>query len=124
MSVVAAVGEQHSSDVVQRGYELARAFDDELVVFHVEPETEDVDAAQTVAENAVELALDDPENVTAVGSIGDPAPRILNEAEERDAHYVVLGPHEQTPIGKALMGSVSQLVLLNAPCAVAFVSSE
>ena len=124
MSILAAVDDAESSLVVQRGYELAQAFDEDLVVLHVMPETETTEEAKSVAENAIRLALDDPENVSAAGALGDPAPRILSEAEERNTSYVVLGPHKQTPIGKALMGSVSQLVLLNADCTVTFVAEE
>jgi nucleotide-binding universal stress UspA family protein len=124
MSILAAVDDSERTDVVQRGYELARAFGEELVVLNVQPETESVEAAEEVASKAIRLALDDPENVTAAGSLGDPAPRILDEATERGARYIVLGPRKQTPIGKALMGSVSQLVLLNADCTVAFVTEE
>ncbi|MFB6123052.1 MAG: universal stress protein [Haloferacaceae archaeon] len=115
MTILAAVdGGEGSKNVVQRGHELATAFDEELVVLHVEPETESVEAAESVASDAVRTALDDREGVTAVGSLGDPSARILREAEERDAHYLVLGPRKRTPVGKALMGSVAQLVVLNA----------
>jgi len=124
MSILAAVDDAESSLVVQRGYELAQAFDEDLVVLHVMPETETTEEAKSVAENAIRLSLDDPENVSAAGALGDPAPRILHEAKERNTSYIVLGPHKQTPIGKALMGSVSQLVLLNADCTVAFVAEE
>jgi nucleotide-binding universal stress UspA family protein len=124
MSILAAVDDAESSLVVQRGYELAQALDEDLVVLHVMPETETTEEAKSVAESAIRLAIEDPENVSAAGALGDPAPRILNEAEERNASYIVLGPHKQTPIGKALMGSVSQLVLLNADCTVAFVAEE
>lgn len=124
MSILAAVDGAESSPVVQRGYELAQAFDEELVVLHVLPETETSEEAKSVAEDAIRLTLDDPENVSAVGTLGEPAPRILHEAEARNTSYIVLGPHKQTPIGKALMGSVSQLVLLNSDCTVAFVADE
>ncbi|RCU48453.1 universal stress protein [Haloplanus salinus] len=124
MSILAAVDGVESKAVVQRGYELAQAFGEDLVVLHVLPETETREEAEEVAGDAIRLALDDPENVSAAGALGDPAPRILSEADKRDASYVVLGPHKQTPIGKALMGSVSQLVLLNADCTVAFVSED
>jgi nucleotide-binding universal stress UspA family protein len=124
MSILAAVDDPENTDVVQRGYELAQAFGEELVVLHVLPETETGEEAEEVAENAIRLALDDPENVSAAGALGDPAPRILSEADRRDVSYIVLGPHKQTPIGKALMGSVSQLVLLNANCTVAFVAED
>lgn len=124
MSILAAIDDEDETDVVQRGYELAQAFGEELVVLHVEPETNTKEAAEEVASKAIRLALDDPENATAAGTLGEPAPRILHEAEERDTSYIVLGPRKQTPIGKALMGSVSQLVLLNAPCSVVFVTDN
>lgn len=124
MSILAAVDDADESRVVQRGYELARAFDEELVVLNVQPETEEHSTAEDIATNAIRLALDDPENVTAVGALGEPAPRILHESEERNTSYIVLGPRKQTPIGKALMGSVSQLVLLNSECTVVFVAEE
>lgn len=124
MSILAAVDYDDATGVVQRGYELAQALGEELVVLNVQPETETIEVAEEVASNAIRLALEDPVNVTAAGALGDPAPRILNEADERNARYIVLGPRKQTPIGKALMGSVSQLVLLNADCTVAFVASE
>ena len=124
MSILAAVDDAEESRVVKRGYELAQALGEELVVLNVQPETEDLASAEEVASNAIRLSLDDPENVTALGALGEPAPRILHEAEERGTSYIVLGPRKQTPIGKALMGSVSQLVLLNAECTVAFVPEE
>ncbi|MFC6990160.1 universal stress protein [Haloplanus sp. GCM10025708] len=115
MTVLAAVDEgDGSTSVVQRGHELATAFDEELVVLHVEPETESLDAAESVAADAIRAALDDREGVTAVGALGDSSTRILREADERDVRYVVLGPRKRTPVGKALMGSVAQLVVLNA----------
>lgn len=124
MSILAAVDDEHGSSVVQRGYEFAQAFGEELVVFNVQPETETVADAEEVARDAVRLAIEDPENVVVAGALGDPAPRILAESEERNSRLIVLGPQKQTPIGKALMGSVSQLVLLNAECTVAFVPEE
>ena len=46
MTIIAAVaGIDESDSVVQRGYELATAFDEELVVLHVEPETEELEDA-------------------------------------------------------------------------------
>lgn len=127
MSILAAVDsdEEDEIKVVQEAYELAQAFGDELVVLNVQPETEELSDAERIASRVIDLALEEgAENVTAAGALGDAASRILHESEERDARYVVLGPRKKTPIGKALMGSVSQLVLLNAECNVAFVTEE
>lgn len=125
MSILAAVdGGSGSRAVVERGYELARALGEELYVLNVQPETKEPAEAEQVATDAVRTALDDLEGVTAVGDLDDAAAGILNEAEKRGARYVVLGPRKHTPVGKALMGSVSQLVLLNADCPVTFVPPD
>lgn len=48
----------------------------------------------------------------------DVASLILDVAEETDADMVVIGLKPRSPVGKVLMGSVAQRVLLDAPCAV------
>lgn len=45
---------------------------------------------------------------------GDPTDAILTVAEERDADLVCIGGRKRTPTGKALFGSVTQSVLLEA----------
>ncbi len=47
-------------------------------------------------------------------SSGDPAQEILALAEERDADLVCLAGRKRTPAGKAVFGSVTQEVILNA----------
>lgn len=113
MTVLAAVdGEDGSELVVERGHELAEAYGEDLVVFHAE-QAGDGEAAEQVAREAAESVLDDPASATIVGRRGNPAERILKEADERDVRYIVLGPPRRTPIGKLLLGSVAQLVILN-----------
>lgn len=46
--------------------------------------------------------------------VGDPTEAILAVAADRDVDAVVLGMRKRSPVGKALFGSVSQAVLLNA----------
>lgn len=48
----------------------------------------------------------------------DVAEQVLAVAEEVDAMMIVLGLRRRTPVGKLLMGSVAQRVLLGAECAV------
>ncbi len=43
---------------------------------------------------------------------------ILNAAQERRADLVVLGLRRRSAVGKLLMGSTAQRVLLDAPCPV------
>ena len=52
----------------------------------------------------------------AVGvDVGDEIVRI---AEENHAELVVIGIRPRSPVGKVLMGSVAQVVIMGAPCPV------
>jgi nucleotide-binding universal stress UspA family protein len=48
----------------------------------------------------------------------DVAEEILRVATDTDAAVVVIGLRHRTPVGKMIMGSVAQQVLLDAPCPV------
>ena len=48
----------------------------------------------------------------------DVADELLDAAREVDAEAVVIGIRHRTAVGKMLMGSVAQRVLLEAPCPV------
>ena len=55
--------------------------------------------------------------VQSVGRL-DPADEILEAAQRLSASLVVLGIRRRTPVGKLLMGSTAQRVLLQAGCPV------
>lgn len=48
----------------------------------------------------------------------DPAEDLLEAISETDAELVVIGLRRRTAVGKFLMGSTAQRVLLEAPCPV------
>ena len=48
----------------------------------------------------------------------DPADDVLTVAKERDAILIVIGVRRRSPVGKLLLGSNSQSILLNATCPV------
>ncbi len=48
----------------------------------------------------------------------DPADDVLTVAQERDATLIVIGVRRRSPVGKLLLGSNSQAILLNADCPV------
>jgi nucleotide-binding universal stress UspA family protein len=47
-----------------------------------------------------------------------PAEEILRVAAEKDARLIVIGVRRRTPVGKLILGSTSQQVLLDALCPV------
>lgn len=138
MTILAAVGEQHATrEIVETGFDLATAFDDELQVLHVIPRTDaeahfeglrripdfrdvgievEVERAESIARGLLDRALDDydPDHVTPVGRIGDPVDEIQAQTEAVDPRYLVIGGRKRTPAGKALMGSVTQTLILDA----------
>lgn len=55
---------------------------------------------------------------------GDPADRIVEYAEDVGADLVCVAGRQRTPAGKAVFGSVSQSVMLEAPMPVLFCSTD
>lgn len=140
MTILAAVDGEHESDsVVEVAHDLSRAHGDRLVVVHVMTEEEyqnhgdtgrqytieqAEDDAASVAEEVVVETLGGMEGATARGAVGDPADTILEAAEGLEARYVVIGGRRRSPVGKAVFGSTSQDVLLNAERPVVSVMRE
>lgn len=138
MTILAAVGEKHATKaIVETGYDLATTYGEELQVLHVIPQEDaeshfeslrripdfrnagfdlEHDRAREVAQRMVDLALEDydPEVITPVGRVGDPAEEILAQAEAADARFLVIGGRKRTPAGKALFGSTTQTVILDS----------
>ncbi|HEX6247832.1 MAG TPA: universal stress protein [Nocardioidaceae bacterium] len=48
----------------------------------------------------------------------DPAEDLVNVATEVDADLIVIGLRRRSPVGKLILGSNAQRVLLDAPCPV------
>ncbi len=65
------------------------------------------------------LDIDDVELTVVDGEAkGDPADTVLEEITERGATRLVIGVKRRTPVGKAILGSVSQRLLLHSPVPV------
>lgn len=135
MVVIAAIdGEAGSKQVLEEAAALATAFGESLEVVSVYEGTshtdrvneyanvaEDPDEAEAVA--FAEGVIDDLASGLSieyepVGRMGDPAEEVLTYAESVDASYLVVGGRSQSPVGKALFGSVTQSVLLDSDCPV------
>jgi nucleotide-binding universal stress UspA family protein len=48
----------------------------------------------------------------------DPAEDLINVAEDVGADFIVIGLRRRTPVGKLILGSNAQRILLDAPCPV------
>lgn len=55
------------------------------------------------------------------GVVGDYAEKVVSMATDLEVDRVYIGGRERSPAGKALFGSTSQDVLINAPCPVTYV---
>ena len=90
----------------------------ELVVVHTSVDVE-------VADLRAELALTGiPHEVKEAADSLDPAEELISTAEGRDAEFIVIGLRRRSPVGKLLLGSNAQRVLLDASCPVLAVKAE
>lgn len=55
------------------------------------------------------------------GVVGDDAEKIVSMAKDLNVDRVYIGGRNRTPTGKALFGSTSQQILMNAPCPVTYI---
>lgn len=54
----------------------------------------------------------------------EPAEDLIAVAEEVKAEFIVIGLRRRTPVGKLILGSNAQRVLLDAPCPVLAVKAD
>jgi hypothetical protein len=54
----------------------------------------------------------------------DPAADLISVAIEEDADLIVIGLRRRSPVGKLILGSNAQSVLLDAPCPVLAVKAD
>ncbi len=86
------------------------------------------DAAAYEAElGAVQSELDAagvPHEVRQLVRGLEPAEDIIAVAEEVSADFIVIGLRRRSPVGKLILGSNAQKILLEAPCPVLAVKAE
>ena len=82
------------------------------------------DAGQLSALEAALASSGVPHDVVQQVGHREPAEEILGAAERTSAELVVIGLRRRTAVGKLLMGSTAQRVLLDAPCAVLAVKAR
>ncbi len=96
----------------------AKLRDARLIVVHTSPDAE-------VEELNAELqATGVPFEVTQAPDALDPAEELIRAADDADADFIVIGLRRRSPVGKLLLGSNAQRVLLDASCPVLAVKAD
>jgi nucleotide-binding universal stress UspA family protein len=90
----------------------------DLIVVHTSPDVELADLRAELAASGV------PHEIRAAPDSLDPAEELLTAAEESNADFIVIGLRRRSPVGKLLLGSNAQRVLLDAACPVLAVKAE
>jgi nucleotide-binding universal stress UspA family protein len=83
-----------------------------LIVVHTSTSTELDDLARVLADAGV------PYEIQATSDSLDPAEELIAAATTSDAEFIVIGLRKRSPVGKLLLGSNAQRVLLDAACPV------
>lgn len=95
---------------------------DDLVVVPVGDGQSDGLTAEDVRAQLQELneGLDDPGIDISIGhsALKDPADAVVQVSQQQDAQLIVLGIRRRSPVGKLLLGSRTQRILLEATCPV------
>jgi nucleotide-binding universal stress UspA family protein len=117
-------GSECASAALESAIDLARRYDDELViVFGVEPPvrsvgdefTEHEKALHEIGERVTGAALKRARDQGVSADVAlvplRPAAAILEVAEQRDAHLIVIGTHGESPLRGAILGSTPHKLL-------------
>ena len=120
--VVAYSADKYGEAALEHGAAEAARGQDKLVVVNVTKGDAYVDTRYAGEEAGAELqgrldALEVDAELRQVMS-PDVADEILDVARSEDARLVVVGIRRRTPLGKLVLGSVAQHVILDAECPV------
>ena len=123
--VVGFVPTKEGRAALTRAVEEARTRRSRLVVINSNRGGRDFDEDATRAAEAElqrvsdELSSDGLElEVRQLVRGNEPAEDLISVANETDADLIVIGLRRRTPVGKLILGSNAQRILLDAPCAV------
>jgi nucleotide-binding universal stress UspA family protein len=123
--VVGYVPKPEGRAALQRAVEEARLRDADLVVvnshrggreFDVEDAVESEEQLESIRAELRESGVKHEVRQLVRGM--DPADDLVAVADEVDADFIVIGLRRRTPVGKLILGSNAQRVLLDAPCPV------
>jgi nucleotide-binding universal stress UspA family protein len=123
--VVGFVPTKEGRAALARATEEARTRRSRLVVINSDRGARDVDDETTQAAEAdLQRVADELRHegldleVRQLVRGNEPAEDLIAVATETDADLIVIGLRRRTPVGKLILGSNAQRILLDAPCAV------
>ena len=103
---------------LKRALSEARLRSAALVVVDTSSEAEASDLVVELAASGITYEIRTPADVD------DSAEELIRIAETTDADFIVIGLRRRSPVGKLLLGSNAQRVLLDAACPVLAVKAE
>lgn len=103
---------------LKRALSEARLRDAALVVVDTSPEVQSNDLTDELSASGVTYEIRTPADVQ------ESAEELIRIAETTDADFIVIGLRRRSPVGKLLLGSNAQRVLLDAACPVLAVKAE
>jgi nucleotide-binding universal stress UspA family protein len=103
---------------LKRALREARLRDAALVVVDTSPEVQSNDLTDELSASGVTYEIRTPADVQ------ESAEELIRIAETTDADFIVIGLRRRSPVGKLLLGSNAQRVLLDAACPVLAVKAE
>jgi nucleotide-binding universal stress UspA family protein len=103
---------------LKRALSEARLRSAALVIVDTSSEAESGDLAAELAASGITYEIRTPADVD------DSAEELIRIAETTDADFIVIGLRRRSPVGKLLLGSNAQRVLLDAACPVLAVKAE
>lgn len=114
---------------VRAGVEEARRRAEPLVVVNMSRDDVLVDAHRAGSADLARIERDVAElgvdvEVVRIEGGTDPADAIVHAARERQVSVIVIGLRHRTPVGKLVMGSAAQRILLEARCPVLAVKED
>lgn len=110
--VVGYSAKPEGAAALNRGLAEARLRGSSLVIVHTVTGDDLVELTTNLAGHDVQAELH-----AAVNPL-DPAEDVLSHAEDRAADFIIIGLRRRSPVGKLLLGSNAQRVLLDAACPV------
>jgi nucleotide-binding universal stress UspA family protein len=122
--VVGFVPTKEGRAALARAVEEAKARQSQLIVINSNRGGRDFDDDTKAAEAELQRVADElggsglSLEVRQLVRGNEPAEDLISVATETDADLIVIGLRRRTPVGKLILGSNAQRILLDAPCAV------